>query len=64
MANLKEIYMNSIFSSSTILFFMLAAIVVRAQEVHHFQPGFNVFSKQQDMQLGEETAAKVRKEKT
>jgi beta-barrel assembly-enhancing protease len=64
MANLKEIYMNSIFSSSTILFFMLAAIVVRAQEVHHFQPGFNVCSKQQDMQLGEETAAKVRKEKT
>jgi beta-barrel assembly-enhancing protease len=64
MATLKEIDMSSIFWSSTSAFFMLAAIVGGAQEIHHLQPGFNVFSKQQDVQLGEETAAKVRKEKT
>jgi beta-barrel assembly-enhancing protease len=31
---------------------------------HRFQPGFNLFSKQQDMQLGEESAAQVRKQMT
>jgi predicted Zn-dependent protease len=30
---------------------------------HHFEPGFNLFSKEQDVQLGEEAAAQVRKEK-
>jgi beta-barrel assembly-enhancing protease len=32
-----------------------------AQGPHHFQPGFNLFSKDQDMQLGKESAAEVRK---
>jgi len=35
-----------------------------AQGPHRFQPGFNLFSKQQDVQLGEESAAQVRKQKT
>ena len=33
-----------------------------AQAPHHFQPGFNLFSKQQDIELGEESAAQVRKQ--
>ncbi len=33
-----------------------------AQEPHHFQPGFNMFSKQQDIQLGDEAAAQVHKQ--
>lgn len=35
-----------------------------AQGPHRFQPGFNLFSKQQDIQLGEESAAQVRKQMT
>ena len=35
-----------------------------AQGPHRFQPGFNLFTKQQDVQLGEETAAEVRKQMT
>jgi beta-barrel assembly-enhancing protease len=35
-----------------------------AQGPHHFQPGFNLFSKQQDEQLGQEAAAQVRKQMT
>ncbi|MBZ5549535.1 MAG: M48 family metalloprotease [Acidobacteriia bacterium] len=35
-----------------------------AQGPHRFQPGFNLFSKQQDVQLGEESAAQVRKQMT
>ena len=35
-----------------------------AQGPHHFQPGFNLFSKQQDVQLGEESASQVRKQMT
>jgi predicted Zn-dependent protease len=44
--------------------FLMFAPVLGAQEVHHFQPGFNLFSKQQDVQLGEEAAGQVRKQKT
>jgi predicted Zn-dependent protease len=33
-----------------------------AQNLHHFQPGFNLFSKEQDVQLGQESAAEVRKQ--
>jgi len=34
----------------------------RAQSLHRFSPGFNLFSKQQDVQLGQESAAQVRKQ--
>jgi len=37
---------------------------VLAQSLHHFEPGFNLFSKQQDVQLGQESAAQVRKQMT
>jgi predicted Zn-dependent protease len=37
-------------------------IPVLAQHQHNFEPGFNLFSKQQDVQLGQETAAQVRKQ--
>jgi predicted Zn-dependent protease len=33
-----------------------------AQSAHHFTPGFNLFSKEQDIQLGQENAAQVRKQ--
>jgi predicted Zn-dependent protease len=35
-----------------------------AQGPHRFEPGFNLFTKQQDVQLGLETAAQVRKQMT
>src|SRR6516225_4579169 len=44
-------------------FLLIFAASAGAQEPHNFQPGFNLFSKQQDVQLGEEAAAQVRKEK-
>ena len=44
-----------------VLWFASAAL---AQGPHHFQPGFNLFSKQQDVQLGQEAAAQVRKQMT
>jgi predicted Zn-dependent protease len=34
------------------------------QHQHNFEPGFNLFSKQQDVQLGQESAAQVRKQMT
>lgn len=54
----------------TILLASAILVVVRfgtlsfAQGPHRFQPGFNLFSKQQDVQLGEESAAQVRKQMT
>jgi len=40
------------------------AAVVWAQGPTQFHPGFNLFSKQQDVQLGQENAAQVRKQLT
>jgi thiamine biosynthesis protein ThiS len=47
---------------TTVLLALTAASF--AQEPHHFQPGFNLFTKQQDIQLGEESAAQVHKQMT
>jgi predicted Zn-dependent protease len=41
-----------------------AGTQVWAQSLHHFQPGFNLFTRQQDVQLGQESAAQVRKQMT
>jgi len=55
---------------TTILLVIVAVVLLgfgvplRAQRPHHFQPGFNLFSKQQDVQLGEESATEVRKQMT
>ena len=40
---------------------ILLATVAGAQEPTRFHPGFNLFSKEQDIQLGQESAAQVRK---
>ncbi len=56
--------MKRILSAGGVLLLTLATPLLHAQKLHHFQPGFNLFSKQQDIQLGEEAAAQVRKEKT
>ncbi len=45
----------------SLVFLLLFTTSLWAQE-HHFQPGFNLFSKQQDIQLGQESAAQVRKQ--
>jgi beta-barrel assembly-enhancing protease len=49
---------------SSLFVFILFTIAAFAQGPHHFQPGFNLFSKQQDVQLGQEAAAQVRKQMT
>ena len=41
---------------------ILLALVVWAQGPSQFRPGFNLFSKEQDVQLGQENAAQVRKQ--
>src|SRR5579859_3408480 len=43
---------------------LLLSFLAVAQGPHHFQPGFNLFSKDQDVQLGKESAAQVRKKMT
>jgi beta-barrel assembly-enhancing protease len=45
---------------SPALFVLLAAGAAWAQGPTQFHPGFNLFSKQQDVQLGQENAAQVR----
>jgi predicted Zn-dependent protease len=50
--------------ASAITAVLTFALPSAAQGPHHFQPGFNLFSKQQDVQLGEESAAAVRKQMT
>lgn len=49
---------------ANIVLLLLSAVVAWAQGIHQFQPGFNLFSKQQDVQLGQEAAAQVRKQMT
>ena len=50
--------------SAGIVLLTISAPLLYAQKPHHFQPGFNLFSKQQDIQLGDEAAGQVRKEKS
>ena len=55
---------RTILLASAIIFVLGVGIPSFAQGPHRFQPGFNLFSKQQDVQLGEESAAQVRKQMT
>jgi beta-barrel assembly-enhancing protease len=48
-------------AASAVGLWLMVAPWLWAQGPHRFQPGFNLFSKQQDVQLGQETAAQVRK---
>jgi predicted Zn-dependent protease len=50
--------------SRTLLAIILFVTLGAAQGPKKFQPGFNLFSKQQDVQLGQESAAQVRKQMT
>jgi predicted Zn-dependent protease len=50
--------------ASSILAIALAAGIAWAQGPTQFRPGFNLFSKQQDIQLGQENAAQIRKRMT
>ena len=43
---------------------LLLATSVAAQGPTQIKPGFNLFTKQQDVQLGQEAAAKIRKQAT
>ncbi len=43
---------------------LVLSVTSFAQEPHHFQPGFNMFTKEQDVQLGDEAAAQVHKQMT
>jgi len=56
--------MRKILWATAALLPMLASPLLFAQGPHHFEPGFNLFSKEQDVQLGEEAAAQVRKQMT
>jgi predicted Zn-dependent protease len=50
--------------SSAILLMILAGTLMWAQGPTEFHPGFNLFSKDQDVQLGKESADQVRKQMT
>ena len=50
--------------SRTLLAIILFVTLGAAQGPKKFQPGFNLFSKQQDVQLGQESATQVRKQMT
>ncbi len=52
---------KSIFHLCVLTVLVLSAVSF-AQEPHRFQPGFNLFTKQQDIQLGNEAAAQVHKQ--
>jgi predicted Zn-dependent protease len=47
---------------STFLVLVVVLAAAAAQGPTQFRPGFNLFSKQQDVQLGQESAAQVRKQ--
>jgi predicted Zn-dependent protease len=61
MKSLSRKNLKAVFSGAILVAAILPAA---AQRVHSFEPGFNLFSKQQDMQLGLESAAQVRKQMT
>src|SRR6267378_58869 len=50
--------------SSAIVAIAFLTAVTWAQRPSQFRPGFNLFSKEQDVQLGQESAAQVRKQMT
>jgi len=50
--------------SSAIVAIAFLTAVMWAQRPSQFRPGFNLFSKEQDVQLGQENAAQVRKQMT
>ncbi|MBI3475906.1 MAG: M48 family metalloprotease [Acidobacteria bacterium] len=55
---------SRIFKAALLASLLAVGIPLLAQRAHNFSPGFNLFSKEQDMQLGQESAAQVRKQMT
>jgi predicted Zn-dependent protease len=51
--------MKSLFA---VVLLLAGSIPSFTQGIHHFEPGFNLFSKEQDIQLGKENADQVRKQ--
>ena len=51
-----------IFKVALLASLLAVGIPLWAQRAHNFSPGFNLFSKEQDVQLGQESAAQVRKQ--
>src|SRR5215467_7101582 len=54
--------MSRNFHARTLFSFLLLTGLLLAQGPSRFRPGFNLFSKEQDVQLGQENAAQVRKQ--
>src|SRR5690349_9370585 len=54
--------MSRNFHARTLLSLLVLTGLLLAQGPSRFRPGFNLFSKQQDVQLGQENAAQVRKQ--
>jgi beta-barrel assembly-enhancing protease len=52
------------FTRSTVLVLLLLSTALAVSKPTPLKPGFNLFTKQQDVQLGQETAAAVRKKVT
>jgi len=52
------------FKAALLASLLTLGIPLWAQRAHNFSPGFNLFSKEQDVQLGQESAAQVRKQMT
>jgi len=55
---------TNVLTAGVIAILVIAGLPAMAQRPHNFEPGFNLFSKQQDVQLGQESAAQVRKQMT
>jgi predicted Zn-dependent protease len=53
---------ENMWAASAVAVLLAMAMPLWAQGPHHFEPGFNLFTKQQDLQLGLESAAQVRKQ--
>jgi thiamine biosynthesis protein ThiS len=61
----RNLVMKNLKAAATVMAIVMAVwIPAVAQHQHNFAPGFNLFSKQQDVQLGQESAAQVRKQMT
>ncbi len=54
--------MRTIWKPTVILIGIVFLVVPALAQVHQFKPGFNLFSKDQDVQLGKEAAGEIEKQ--
>ncbi len=57
-----NLFANRSWAAAVAALLLAVGVSSWAQGPHSFQPGFNLFSKQQDVQLGQESAAQVRRQ--